>query len=201
MAYEWTEMRKPGWDKVKGLYENGGMDGYSMIYPDRSEGQIESRYDLQDIEGHHLNGGNFGDGRKTTQDTLKDEVDALACSIAKRLIAEGFIVQRHDAHMTNSIYLELDYGICNYIRIDCHAGKEHLKCRYNIGPFIDEFCEVKDGYGRLYYRVDKAEDMVARIIKDRDLKLSQYGYESYAGFILKNERDKEDSLGFWREAF
>lgn len=171
-----------------------------MIYPDRSEGQIESRYDLQDIEEHYLNDGSFGDGRKTTQDTLKNEVGALACSIAERLIAEGFIVQRHDAHTTNSIYLKLDYGICSFIRISSHVGKGYLKCRYNIGPFVDEFREVKDGHKWFYYRADKAEDMVAQILKDRDLKLSRYGCESYAGFILKNERDKADSSGFWREA-
>ena len=65
---------------------------------------------------------------------LDDELSALAESIARKLIAEGFIVQRYGAYTTSSIYLKLDYGVCNSIRISDHPGKRYLKYRYNIGP-------------------------------------------------------------------
>lgn len=131
---------------------------------------------------------------------MKNELDSLASSIAERLIAEGFIVQRYNAYTTNSIYLKLDYGVCNSIRISDHSGKKYLKYRYNIGPFVGKFREEKDKYPRLYYRADKAENMIARIIKDRDFKISRYGCESYAEFMLKNKKANANAPGFWRNA-
>lgn len=131
---------------------------------------------------------------------MKNELENLADSIANRLAGEGFIVHRYDAKTTDSIYLKLDYGVCNSIRISSHAGKKHLKYRYNIGPYINAFHVVKDKYDRFYYPADGLEDMIAQIIEDRELKLSRYGCESYAEYMLKNKRDKAGSPGFWREA-
>ena len=131
---------------------------------------------------------------------MKNELKNLADSIANKLAGEGFIVQRYDSHTTDSIYLKLDYGVCNFIRISSHVGKKHLKYRYNIGPHIDESCAVRDKYVRFYYPADKMEDMIAKIIEDREFKLSRYGCESYAEYMLKNKNDKAGSSGFWREA-
>ena len=131
---------------------------------------------------------------------MKNELENLADSIANRLAGEGFIVQRYDAKTTDSIYLKLDYGVCNSIRISSHAGKKRLKYRYNIGPFIDGFHVVRDKYERFYYPEDEMEAMITQIIEDRELKLSLYGCESYAGYMLKNKNDKAGSPGFWREA-
>ena len=131
---------------------------------------------------------------------MKKELGNLADSIVERLIEEGFIIQRYDAYTTDSIYLKLDYGVCHSIRISSHAGKKHLKYRYNIGPFIDELREVKDKYDRFYYPADRMEDMISKIVEEREFKLSRFGCESYAGYMLKNKRDKAGSLGFWKEA-
>lgn len=51
----------------------------------------------------------------------------LADYLCKRLIAEGFAVQRYDAYKTDSIYLKLDFGVCNSIWISDHLGKRYLK--------------------------------------------------------------------------
>ncbi len=131
---------------------------------------------------------------------MKNELDNLADSIAKRLIAEGFTVQRCNAYTTNSIYLKLDYGVCNSIRISDHQGKRYLKYRYNIGSFVKEYREEKDKYDRYYYQIDKSENMIKRIIKDRDLKRSRYGESGYKAFVAKNKRDKSGTAGFWKEA-
>lgn len=131
---------------------------------------------------------------------MKNELDNLADSIAKRLIANGFTVQRYNAYTTNSIYLKLDYGVCNSIRISDHPGKKYLKYRYNIGSFVKEYREEKDRYNRYYYRIDKAENMIRRIIKDRDFKKSRYGESGYKAFMEKNKRDKSGTAGFWKEA-
>lgn len=124
----------------------------------------------------------------------------LADIMADRLLAEGFIVQRYDARSTTSVYLKLDYGVCNSIRVSDHPGKAHLKYRYNIGPFVRESREVKDRYPRFYYRVDRADRMIRRIIRDRDFKKSRYGEGGYRRLMRKNEREKTGSRGFWSEA-
>lgn len=131
---------------------------------------------------------------------MEAELKKLADSIAARLLAAGFVVQRYDAHSTNSIYLKLDYGVCNSIRISDHPGKKHLKYRYNIGPFVKEFKNVKDKYPRLYYRADRSARMIKRIVWDREVKKSRYGDDGYERLMRKNRIERAGSRGFWREA-
>lgn len=131
---------------------------------------------------------------------MDNELRSLADLIAKALIKEGFIIQRYDSYTSNSIYLKLDYGVCNSIRISDHPGKKYLKYRYNIGPFIDGYRKEKDKFDRFYYRADKYENMVKKIIKDREFKKSRYGEDGYRKFMQKNRNEKAGSLGFWKEA-
>jgi hypothetical protein len=51
------------------------------------------------------------------------EISAIADAVIKELTAAGFVIQRYDAFSTNSIYLKLDYGLCNSIRISDHRQK------------------------------------------------------------------------------
>lgn len=131
---------------------------------------------------------------------MKNELNSLADYIANQLISEGFIVQRYNAYTTNSIYLKLDYGVCNSIRISDHPSKKYLKYRYNIGTFVNRFREEKDKYIRYYYRTDRAENMIRKILKDRDFKKSRYGEVAYQKFMQKNKYDNADLCGFWRKA-
>ena len=55
------------------------------------------------------------------------------------LLEKGFIVQRYDSVTTNSIYLKLDYGMCNSIRISDHKGKKHLSYMYNLRSDIKKY--------------------------------------------------------------
>ncbi len=131
---------------------------------------------------------------------MKSELAGLADSIAKRLIEEGFTVQRYNAYTTNSIYLKLDYGVCNSIRISDHPGKKHLKYRYNIGTFVTGYREEKDRYPRLYYQAGKTRNLVRRILRDREDKLARYGPDGYRRLMQKNRQDNAGSRGFWQEA-
>lgn len=128
--------------------------------------------------------------------TIKDIADTLVAA----LLDEGFIIQRYDSYSSNSIYLKLDYGTCNSIRISDHQGKKHLKYRYNIGTFIDQYREEKDTYIRYYYRADKIKNLIKRIKKDKDIKMTRYK-ERYTLFMYKNKRDKNQSKGFWKQAY
>ena len=131
---------------------------------------------------------------------MENGLDKLSDSIAKRLIAEGFTVQRYNAYTTNSIYLKLDYGVCNSVRISDHPGKKYLKYRYNIGSFVKGYWKEKDKYDRYYYRVDEADNMVKKIIKDRGFKKSRYGESGYKAFMQKNKKENAGTSGFWSKA-
>lgn len=131
---------------------------------------------------------------------MKNDLENLADSIVKRLIAEGFIIQRYNAYTTNSIYLKLDYGVCNSIRISDHPGKKYLKYRYNIGSFIKEFRMEKDKFDRFYYQSDKSANMIKKIIKDREAKKTKYGEFGYKRLMKKNRDENIGNLGFWSKA-
>ncbi len=131
---------------------------------------------------------------------MEAELKRLADSIAGRLLAKGFTVQRYDAHSTSSVYLKLDYGVCNSIRISDHPGKRYPKYRYNIGPFVKEFKKAMDKYPRLYYRADKSDRMIKRIVQDREAKKFRYGEGGYERLMRKNRSERAGSRGFWSEA-
>ena len=114
------------------------------------------------------------------------ELNDIAEMLCRNLISEGFIIQRYDAYSSNSIYLKLDYGACNSIRISDHPGKKYLKYRYNIGPYVKEFQEVKDKFPRIYYRETKSQSLLKRIIRDKSGKLQYYGKEKYKKLMEEN---------------
>lgn len=124
----------------------------------------------------------------------------IAKILCKQLVEAGFIVQRYDAYSTNSIYLKLDYGVCNSIRISDHPGKKHLKYRYNIGPFITEYKYVRDKFPRFYYRQDRIRNLIKKILEDKQEKINKYGMCNYQKFMEQNQIDNSDSEGFWRNA-
>lgn len=124
----------------------------------------------------------------------------IAEILCKQLVEAGFIVQRYDAYSTNSIYLKLDYGVCNSIRISDHPGKKHLKYRYNIGPFITEYKYVRDKFPRFYYRQDRIKNLMKKILEDKQEKINKYGMGNYQKFMEQNQIDNSESKGFWRNA-
>lgn len=126
----------------------------------------------------------------------------LADYLCRRLIAEGFTVQRYDAYKTDSIYLKLDFGVCNSVRISDHPGKRYLKYRYNIGSFVKEYrYKNKRGFPRIYFCQDQAETLIERILKDRESKLKRYGADRYRRYAEENRVKNSQKKGFWRQAW
>lgn len=115
----------------------------------------------------------------------------------KRLLQAGVTVQRYDAYSTDSIYLKLDYGVCNSIRIGGHPGKGYLKYRYNIGGYIKKF---KEKNNMVFYPSDKSKNLVRRILKDREIKIQRYGKEQYRHYMKKNLDENKNHKGFWKQA-
>lgn len=124
----------------------------------------------------------------------------LASYIIENLLAADFVIQRYDAYSTNSIYLKLDYGVMNSIRISNHTGKQYLKYRYNIGSNIKKFQNKIDKYPRFYYPEKQVDRMLDKIISDRDEKIRKYGNLRYHFYMEENKTKNSEKAGFWKQA-
>lgn len=125
----------------------------------------------------------------------------LATEIANRLIRKGFVVYRYDAYSTNSIYLKLDFGVCNSIRISDHYGKKHLKYRYNIGADIKKIETKQDQYPRHYFPASEVDRLIQKIVEDRKLKQKRYGMDAYERYMKENKEKQGTEAGFWSKAY
>lgn len=119
--------------------------------------------------------------------------------IIANLKSNGFTIHRYDAYSSNSIYLKLDYGVCNSIRISDHSGKGYLKYRYNL-IWNGEIKQTQDMYSRYYYNQNSIDDMINKIILDRNQKVKKYGQVSYNNFMRENNQQSTDKKGFWTQA-
>lgn len=130
---------------------------------------------------------------------MNKRLNDIANEIIVILKCIGFTIHRYDAYSTNSIYLKLDYGVCNSIRISDHTGKKYLKYRYNM--ILDGKTEqTQDIYERFYYNQNTITEMIDKIISDREEKLKRYGQKGYNYFMKRNNEDSSDKKGFWQKA-
>lgn len=107
----------------------------------------------------------------------------IADHLTANLTAAGVEVFRMDSRNTESIYLKIDYGVCNTIRISCHYSR---KCRYNIGPYINHFRVEHGRYDRYYYQSKRWDELTRRILKDRRTLQRKYG-RNYRRYMNMNK--------------
>lgn len=106
-------------------------------------------------------------------------------------------MHRYDSYSTKSIYLKLDYGAMNSIRISDHEGKKHLKYKYNVvlnctNPHWEKDTDCWRYYcGTNNHRLD---ELVCQILADKIYKKSFGGYNSLMEYY-KNNRNID--AGFW----
>lgn len=127
---------------------------------------------------------------------LNDVAEALISALLDR----GFVIQRYDAYSTNSIYLKLDYGVSNSIRISDHRGKEKLNYRYNIGIDQCAYRKEEGRFVRYYFPVSQLEKLVALIEDERIQKIRKYGTKAYFRYMEQNKEEGRTLPGFWQKA-
>ena len=132
----------------------------------------------------------------------KETLQSLATTLIARLKKAGIVVQRYDAYSTNSIYLKLDYGVANTVRISDHTGKDNLSYRYNLMTNIKKYeKELTDrGLLRTYWPMKNVESLAGTIIKDRQEKIKKYGSERYSYYMKQNIHENQYAKGFWAQA-
>lgn len=128
------------------------------------------------------------------------DLSVIAEELIDALLDRGFVIQRYDAYSTNSIYLKLDYGVSNSIRIGDHQGKKHLNYRYNIGPGIRQFYRKDEQYPRFYFPEDQTMKLVGLIEEERIQRIRKYGTKRYWEYMEKNKEEGKKQPGFWQSA-
>lgn len=113
----------------------------------------------------------------------------IADLLTENLTAEGVEIFRMTSESTSSIYLKIDYGVCNTIRISDHYGR---KCRYNIGPYVRHFRVEHGRYDRYYYQTKRVDELTRRILKDRRTLLRRYGRRNYVRYMKMNKEKYHD---------
>lgn len=114
-------------------------------------------------------------------------------------LAEFFIVHKYCATTTNSIYIKLDYGVANSIRVSDHNGIEKYKYKYNIRKDIEEkYDEVDGGYYRKYYPFRDIGDLIMDVLIDREIKKTTIGKDEYYRQMKeKKEYSEKATNSFW----
>lgn len=126
----------------------------------------------------------------------------IANYICDKLLDRGIIVHRYDAYSTNSIYLKLDYGMANSIRISDHIGKKHLSYMYNIGRDIKYNYVTETNFTRYFFSFDSVDEMIDMIINKRLAKTIRMNVEGESYNLLMEEYKErsKNSKGFWEQA-
>lgn len=124
----------------------------------------------------------------------------IAHYVQERLLDGGYIVQRYDSYSTNSIYLKLDYGVMNSIRISDHRGKKGLSYRYNL---LQQHKSVTKHYNgkhpRYFYGFQFVDEMLLEIFQDKLEKLARYGADRYTSYMIGNSMSNAGRRGFWSQ--
>lgn len=129
------------------------------------------------------------------------EIEEIASYVISRLKEQGIIIQRYNSITTNSVYLKLDNGVANSIRISDHRGKKHLAYRYNVLTSIKEpYREQSGEYYKYYYPKHDTNKMINAILFNRHTRIEQYGMERYKQFMESNKLKNKHSKGFWDKA-
>lgn len=129
------------------------------------------------------------------------ELQQFAKQLQTELVKHGFVIHRYDATSTNSIYLKVDYGVGNSIRISDHNGKQHLQYRYNVNTQTKKYRADRSGkYPRFYYSVNDMDLLVQHILDARAQRIRQHGQTCYNWDCLRYKQQNTQNVGFWQFA-
>lgn len=78
MAYKWRGMRKLTYEEVKERFEKGELAGCFKLYDDNTEAAMGPFTDLEDIQQHRDNGGEFGEEIDSVELSLPDGKKIMA---------------------------------------------------------------------------------------------------------------------------
>lgn len=138
---------------------------------------------------------------KRQREKEENALNKITNELISLLLKEGFIIQRYDAYSTDSIYLKLDYGMCNSIRISNHEGKQHLNYKYNLRADINSYQVKRREYTMYLYPFKNLNRLVKDIKEDKQKKIDKNGVLGYKDMMNYNKEKNKNEYGFWSKAY
>lgn len=125
--------------------------------------------------------------------------------LIEKLLQNDFKVMIYDSRTTNSIYIKVDFGILDTIRISDHDVPKHKRaCEYNIVPDICSYPQVRmqDGKKVLYATDDDiGVTMITTMLLSKRRKIRRmYGKTKYLEHIYERRQSMQGHDGFWEHA-
>lgn len=113
--------------------------------------------------------------------------EELASYIIKKLKKEGITIHYYHSMTSNSIYLKLDYGACNSIRISDHdKNKNEYHYKYELRTDKElSWKRFEDNQYMIRYPEKQIDNLIDEILKDKENKIKIKGLQKY-----KKEMDK-----------
>ena len=109
----------------------------------------------------------------------------IAYKIKTLLNRRGFVVNIKYSKKTKSVYLEIDNGACNGIRISNHKNKKS-RFKYNvIRNYNGKKIELENGMTKNFYDFKNIGRLITDIELERSNRIINFGYQGY-----KRSRDK-----------
>lgn len=125
----------------------------------------------------------------------------IAEYLQTKLLENNFIIHRYDSYSTCSIYLKLDYGASNSIRISDHKGYEHLSYKYEVNQKVHYAGWAKDKKQFWRYHcpanIIDIDNMIEIIKQNRQYKKC---FNDYNKLVEYYKQKSKDSKGFWEQA-
>lgn len=118
-------------------------------------------------------------------------MEELFNQIIKELKKYDFVISTYHSYSTSSIYIKLDYGLANGIRIADHKGKKKYKYRYNVMNDLEkDYKTIDRGFERYYFTPKNIRKMVLRIVLDKQSKLCRYGMDKYKFYMAQKQKEE-----------
>lgn len=114
-----------------------------------------------------------------------NKIQHTADVLVQKLNQNGFTVHYHPSSCSDSIYLTVDYGEGNTIRVSDHNSKKMSKCKYNINTRQRKF--KRTAKGKFYYPIEDTNLLIKHIIKEREKRIKYYGK------LIYNEKCQQHS--------
>ena len=119
--------------------------------------------------------------------------------IINELKKYDFVISTYHSYSTSSIYIKLDYGVSNTIRLSDHKGYDYLSYKYNIRMDISKDYVEKDknGYIRYYIAPQNIDTFIQHTIRERETRIRRIGLPKYKEWMKRNYDTNNETPGFW----
>lgn len=137
------------------------------------------------------------------RDKRRSKIYNTAKILVHELSKNGVTVQRYNSKTSNSIYLKLDYGVLDSIRISDHKENGETKYKYNMlsaceSPTKKRSTTCFSDMVQYYYPLKQAEELSIYILSQRNEKVLAFGRQSYKSYMDIKVAENYNKTGFWK---